>query len=1530
MSKSDIEAVLPLTPLQEGLLFHALYDAQGPDLYTTQLSIDLRGTLDTATLRTAADAVLRRHANLRVGFRHEKLVKPLQIVPSTVRLPWRETDLTELDESAAQAEAVRIADAERNHRFDLSRPPLLRFVVLRLAPDLHRLILTNHHILLDGWSIPLLMRELFTLYASGGDLSVLPPVTPYRNYLAWLAKRDKPAAEAAWREAMDGLEGPTLLGPADPGPATGTPDRVHADLSEDATSALSRLARGHGLTLNTLVQGAWAVLLSRLTGSTDVTFGATVSGRPPEIRGVENMVGLFLNTLPVRVGLRPAESLIGLVTRLQQEQTRLLPHHHLGLSDVQNLAGQGELFDTLTVFENYPVAEGAAVIPGTDLRVVATDGTDASHYPLTFFAIPGKQLHLRLTYRPDLFGRDQVQTMLDRLVQALSTLVAQPELPVARLDLLDGAERHRLVEEWNDTRADEPRLAGGIERRFAEQAAATPDAVALVSGEGELTYAQLDARANRLAHRLIGLGVAAESPVAVLQERSADLVVSTLAVLKAGGAYVPLDARAPRSRLERVLEETGAAVLLTDTSLKGKELTHGAQALVVGEDDVTRGLPDTAPDVTAHPEQLAYIMYTSGSSGIPKGTAVTHRDVLALAYDRSFRGGAHERVLVHSPQAFDASTYELWVPLLNGGRTIVAPPGDLDIATLERVVKEHGVTGLWMTAGLFRLTAEESPGCFADVQEVWTGGDVVPAEAVRRVMETCPGTVVVDGYGPTETTTFATRHRIESVHELPAQIPIGTPLDNMRVYILDGGLRPVPAGVVGELYIAGEGLARGYLGRPGLTAERFVADPYGPTGSRMYRAGDLVRHTAEGSVEFIGRADDQVKVRGFRIELGEIEAVIAAHAAVAQAAVIVREDRPGDKRLVAYVTPQAGQSADTGELRDQVAAALPEYMVPAAFVELDVLPLTPNGKLDRKALPAPDFVLESAGRTARTPQEEILCSLFVEVLGVPGVGIDDNFFDLGGHSLLATRLVSRVRSVFGTELQIRAVFEEPTVAGLAARMSEAKSETRTARPALEPMERPELIPLSFSQRRLWFINRFDGQSATYNMPLAMRLTGDLDRAALQAALADLVTRHESLRTVFPETDGVPHQVVLDPVAARPVVDIIDTTEDQLQDVLSEAVQRGMDLTVEPPLHVYLFAIGPQEHVLLLSLHHIAGDGWSMAPLAHDFTSAYAARRAGGAPDWAPLPVQYADYALWQQQVLGSEEDPQSPISQQLAYWKEHLADLPEELSLPTDRPRPAESSYRGDMYYFRFSPELHGKIIAVARENQASLYMVLQAGLAALLSKLGAGTDVPVGSIIAGRTDDAVDELVGFFVNMLVLRTDTSGDPTFRELVGRVRDAGLAAYAHQDVPFERLVEVVNPARSLSRHPLFQVALNVQNVAGYSVELPGLSIAPERVGLGTARFDLSFGFAEERDEDGAPAGLRGDLEFSLDLFDMETVQGLVDRLERLLDQAVAQPRRRVGELDVLASGERERVLEGWNDTGAGEVPGSVVEQFEAQV
>ncbi|WP_107420956.1 non-ribosomal peptide synthetase [Streptomyces sp. CB03234] len=1508
--------VLPLSPLQEGLLFHALYDERGADAYTTQIALDLRGELDTGALRDAARAVLHRHDSLRAAFRPGARGQSLAVIPRDVELPWHESDLTGLDPAERAAELDRVTAAGLAHRFDPRRPPLLRFTLIKHGEQAQRLLLTSHHILFDGWSGPVVLAELFELYGNGADAGKLPAITPYKEYLAWLAGQDRDAAEAAWREALAGLDEPALVAPADPGRAPLRPRSLHVALTEEATAALTAAARRCGLTKNTVVQGAWGLLLAGLTGRDDVVFGETVNGRPAELPGVGTMVGLFINTLPVRVRIRREDTLLTLFTRLQDQQAALLPHKYLGLTDIQRTTGTGTLFDTSTDFDNYPVDAEHLEDSAQGLGIVDAAIQDGTHYPLQLGASDnGRVLSLKLDYRPDLFDDDSARALGERLRTVLELFTADPAQPAGTLDLLDAAERQRILVEWNDTARAVP--DGDVAALFRAQAARTPDAPAVVHDGTTLTYRELDERSDRLAGRLAACGVGPETPVGTLLERSASLPVALLAVLKAGGAYVPLRVNDPAARLRRIVTDTGAPVVLADAALTGRAAGLGVTVLAADED-----LPGEAPRPAVHTAQRAYIMYTSGSTGLPKGVEVTHRDIAELAFDRRWENGAHQRVLLHSPVAFDASTYELWVPLLTGGTVVVAPAGDLGVADLERILAAERVTGLWLTAGLFRLVAEESPGALGTVREVWTGGDVVPAEAVRRVRAACPGTVVCNGYGPTETTTFALSHALGTDAPVPARIPIGRPLDNMRAYVLDGSLRPVPAGVEGELYLAGAGLARGYTGRPALTAGRFTADPFGPAGARMYRTGDLARWTRDGVVEFAGRADDQIKLRGFRIEPGEIEDRLAGHPAVAQSTVVVREDRPGDKRLVGYVVPAGPGDEDAlaESLKEHLAAGLPDYMVPSALVLIAALPLTANGKVDRRALPAPDHGPAGERRAPRDERETVLTALYADLLGVPDVGIDDHFFELGGHSLLATRLVNRIRTALGVEVPVRAVFEDPTPAALAVRVAAAGA----ARRRLTPVERPDVVPLSHAQRRLWFIDSVEEGDGSYNIQLAARLLGTVDTDALRDALRDVVERHESLRTVYPADGGVPRQHVLAADSFRFDLDVRETTEAGLDAELTELAGTRFDLAAQLPLRACLLRLAPREHVLALVLHHIAGDGSSLAPLARDLGTAYAARQAGRAPEFTPLPVQYADYALWQRQTLGSEDEPDSDYARQLGYWRTTLAGLPEELGLPTDRPRPAEARHPAGEVPLELPAEVARRIELLNAQTGASHFMVLHAAVAALLHRLGAGTDIPLGTVVAGRGDEALDDLVGFFVNSLVLRTDVSGDPAFRQLVDRVRTADLEAFSHQDVPFERLVEELNPVRTLSRNPLFQVAISLENNEEADLELPGLTLAPQPMRGALAKFDLSFNFGLA--EQGGHKVVGGTLEYSTALFDHATARAIADRLVLLLTAATEDPERPVGDIDLLLPHERTLLLGEVNDTAAPVPSGTVTERF----
>ncbi|MGF1425452.1 amino acid adenylation domain-containing protein [Kitasatospora sp. LaBMicrA B282] len=1516
--------MFPVSFAQQRLWF--LGELEGPNAtYNIPLCLRLTGELDAAALDAALRDVVGRHEVLRTVF------------PAVDGEPWqeiREADtvgslLTAVPADGLDEAALHAALAERSrHAFDLATELPLHAWLYAIAPTEHVLLLVVHHIAGDGWSMGPLARDVSTAYAArlagaAPDWEELPG--QYADYALWqrelLGEENDPQSVlceqlAYWRTTLAELPEELAL-PADhqrPAVAGHRGGTVEFAVPAELQHAVVELARAENGTVFMVLQAAVAVLLSRLGAGDDIPIGTAVAGRMDE--ALEELVGFFVNTLVLRTDLSGDPTFRQLLGRVRQAGLGAFAHQDVPFERlVEDLAparsmARHPLFQVMLSLQNnaQPVLE----LPGLT-AVPLAGGQAPAKFDLNFtFGETPEGMWGTLTYALDLFEAATAEQIGERFVRVLRALVADPERRVGAVGVLDEAERHRILVEWNDTATVLPE--GSLPELFAAQVARTPEAVALVAGEaGEvtLTYRELDERASRLARVLAAHGVGAETGVAVLMERSADLVVALLGVMKAGAYYVPLDARYPQAHRELIVTETGAKLVLTDATLQAEAEKLPVTVLPIADADVDEA---DFPVPATHPEQLAYVMYTSGSTGRPKGVAVTHTDVIALTTDRRFASEAMTRVLLHSPHSFDASTMELWVPLLTGRQIVVAPAADLTADTLADLIARHQITGLWLTAGLFSLIADERPNAFTNVHQIWTGGDVVSPTATTRVLTTCPGTTIINGYGPTETTTFAATHTITTPPTGP--IPIGHPLDNMRAYVLDAGLHPVPAGCVGELYIAGAGLARGYLNRPDLTAERFTADPQGPAGTRMYRTGDLARWTTNGTLEFTGRTDRQIKLRGFRIELDEIERALSAHPNVAQSVVLVR-----DQRLIAYLVTNA--DLDQTQLRTDLTATLPAYMVPSAIVVLDAIPLTVNGKLDRKALPSPVLAPVST-RAPRTPREEVLAGLFAELLGVPQVGIDDSFFDLGGHSLLATRLASRIRTALDVELPIRALFEAPTVAALADRLDAAGARSR---PALTAGPRPEQVPLSFAQQRLWFLGELSGPSATYNIPLKLRLTGTLDVTALDAALHDVVARHEVLRTVFPAVDGRPHQQVLRPGEFGALLTTVTDADEQ---AVTAAARHTFDLRNELPLHAWLLSIAPTEHVLVLVLHHIAGDGWSMGPLARDVSAAYAARLAGRAPAWQQLPVHYADYALWQRDLLGSADDADSLLARQLAYWSTTLAELPEELALPTARPRPAVASHDGDTVALAIPAELHTRLVELAQAEGVTVYMVLQAALAVLLSRLGAGTDIPIGSPIAGRTDEALDDLVGFFVNTLVLRTDLSGTPTFTDLLARVRETSLAAFAHQDVPFERLVEELAPSRSMARHPLFQVMLSLQNNAAGVLELPGLAASLVPAGELAARFDLSFTLAEEFTPDGAPAGLRGTVTFARDLFDAEDAATYAERFTRVLQAVITDPTRTVTGIELLTQAEQDRILVDWNDT-AHQVPtGTLTALIEAQV
>ncbi|MEC1570908.1 non-ribosomal peptide synthetase DhbF [Bacillus spizizenii] len=1519
-----IDLQYSLTGAQTGIWFAQQLDPDNP-IYNTAEYIEINGPINIALFEEALRHVIKEAESLHVRF-GENMDGPWQMINPSPDVQLHVIDVS--SEPDPEKTALNWMKADLAKPVDLGYDPLFNEGLFIAGPDRFFWYQRIHHIAIDGFGFSLIAQRVASTYTAlmkgqsvtdrsfGSLQAILEEDTDYR------ASEQYEKDRQFWLDRF--ADGPEVVSLADRAPRTSNSFlRQTAYLPLSDVNALKESARYFSGSWHEVVIAVSAVYVHRMTGSGDVVLGLPMMGRIGSAS--LNVPAMVMNLLPLRLSVSSSMSFSELIQQISREIRSIRRHHkyrHEELRRDLKLIGENHrLFGpqiNLMPFDyglDFAGAQGTthnlSAGPVDDLSINVYDRTD------------GSGLRIDVDANPEVYSESDIKLHQQRILQLLQTASAGVDMLIGQMELLLPEEKKQVISEWNKTVKSEKLLS--LQDMFEKQAILTPERIALICDDVQVNYQELNEKANRLAHLLIGKGLGPEQFVALALPRSPEMVASMLAVLKTGAAYLPLDPEFPADRISYMLEDAKPSCIITTEEIAAR-LPDGLSVpqlvldQTVTQEIVKRYSPDN-PNVSVSLAHPAYIIYTSGSTGRPKGVVVTLKSLsnFLLSMQEAFSLGEGDRLLAVTTVAFDISALELYLPLISGAQIVIAKKETIrEPQALAKMIEYFDIDIMQATPTLWHALVTNEPETLRGLR-VLVGGEALPSGLLQALQKLhCS---VTNLYGPTETTIWsATAFLEEGLKGVP---PIGKPIWNTQVYVLDNGLQPVPPGVVGELYIAGTGLARGYFRRPDLTAERFVADPYGPPGARMYRTGDQARWRADGSLDYIGRADHQIKIRGFRIELGEIDAVLAKHPDIEQAAVVVREDQPGDKRLVAYVV--AASAIDTADLRRYVGASLPDYMVPAAFIEMDELPLTPNGKLDRKALPAPDFSTSVSDRGPRTPQEEILCDLFAEVLGLARVGIDDSFFELGGHSLLAARLMSRIREVMGAELGIAKLFDEPTVAGLAAHLDQAQS----ARPALQRAERPERIPLSFAQRRLWFLHCLEGPSPTYNIPVAVRLSGELDQGVLQAALYDLVCRHESLRTIFPESQGTSYQHILDADQARPVLHVTEIDEKELSGRFAEAVRYSFDLAAEPAFRAELFVIGPDEYVLLLLVHHIVGDGWSLTPLTRDLGAAYAARCYGKAPEWAPLTVQYADYALWQQELLGSGDDPNSLIAGQLAFWKETLKNLPDQLELPTDYSRPAEPSHDGDTIHFCIEPELHKRLQDLARANRVSLFMVLQSGLAALLTRLGAGTDIPIGSPIAGRNDDALGDLVGLFINTLVLRTDTSGDPSFRELLDRVREVNLAAYENQDLPFERLVEVLNPARSRATHPLFQIMFAFQNTPDAELNLPDMESSLRIHSVGSAKFDLTLEISENRLADGTPNGLEGLLEYSTDLFKQATAQALADRLMRLLEAAESDPDQQIGNLDILAPEERSSMVTDWQSVSEKIPHACLPEQFEKQ-
>ncbi|HBR48513.1 MAG TPA: non-ribosomal peptide synthetase [Nitrospira sp.] len=1549
-----IDSIYPLSPMQEGMLFHTLMNP-GTGIYLMQNRYLLEGNLNYEAFVHAWETVLDRHPVLRTSFVWKSQKRPLQAVHKRVDVPIVSLDWRGQTRREQIARLDAELDAELREGFDFAKAPLMRLWLIRLTDDRYQFVHSFHHILLDEWCISLLLMDFLGHYGAlvrGEPLTREKP-RPYRDYIAWLQKQDIKAAESFWREYLKAFPTPTPL-PYDRLPE-GLADQNEdaADhclyLSADTSARLTELAQRHRLTVNTFFQGAWALLLNYYSSEREVLFGVTVAGRPTELPGVESILGLFINTLPLRVPVQPERILVDWLKDLLAENVWVRQYDYAPLVQMQRWSevARGEaLFHSLFVFENAPVdrelCEGRIIFKGEEEQYRVH-----TNYPLTVMGWPGRELGIKISYDKRLFDADTTERMIRHFKTLLDAMAAQPTARLADLSPLNQDERRQLLTEWN------PHLnSAGVEeleslpRLFERQVQRHPDAVAVECLDKRVTYDELNRRANRVAHALINIDVHPDTVVALLDDRSIDLLTMMIGVFKAGGAYLPLDPHHPVSRLTQILKLSRSPVVVTSRNYVARlqeavePIDEAVRPRIIPIEQILDAAGrEVNPDDRGQSEHLAYVIYTSGSTGVPKGAMVTRRGmlnnirskVLGLALAPS------DVIAQTASQCFDISVWQFLTAMTCGARTSIVPDETsrdpfLLLSHLERTEITILETVPALLQGLLDVASESGSGAVPQLQKLrWVlpTGEALPPPVCRQWLARYPVIPLLNAYGPAE---CADDVAVHPILEPPAadqtHVPIGRPIEGTRLHILNAWLEPVPPGVPGELYVAGVGVGRGYLQDPARTAEVFLPDRFGSDpGARMYRTGDLARYRRDGAIEFVGRVDQQIKLRGFRIELGEIESHLLSSPLVREAAVLLHADSRGEKRLVAYLAGHGEESPSVPDLRELLQSQLPEYMVPAVFVPLPTLPRTPNGKIDRLALAALDLgdQFTRPYTAPHTATEEILAGIWSDVLGVGRVGVYDDFFELGGHSLLATQIMSRLRSAFQVELSLRTVFESTSVAALAAAVDRARTGGAACEASpLVPVARTGPLPASFAQQRLWFLTQLEPDSPFYNLPAGFRLRGRLDVDLLTVSLNHVIARHEALRTIFQEIDGQPTQVVLPSVTIEiPIIDLRDIPEESRAAELtkqSEAeAQRIFDLTRGPLLRARVWRIGEEECVLLTTLHHIVSDGWAMDILIRELVMHYQAGLSGQPAVLPPLPIQYADYAVWQRDWMQG-----AVLEAQLVYWKDRLGDAPAALELPIDRPRPAVQTYRGSCCEFSVPGELVQQVTAFSRRHSLTLYMTLLTAFTVLLHHYSGRTSILIGSPVANRLRIEVEELIGLFVNTLVLRTDIPDNPRWIDLLDRVRAEVLGAQTHQDLPFEHLVDALQPERNLSHSPLFQAMFTLQTPAEQSIETPGLRVENMDINPGTALFDLSLDVVVEPDR------LSGSFEYNTDLFDESTVRRFADGFLQILTAMVAKPEGRVHDGPPVTERERRLQLVEWNNISGPDLTADYVTRFVTQV